>query len=75
MVQDLRQKAGFEPKDKIILITELPKNLKNIFDKNEKLIKEEVGAKKIEYKRSSKFKAEISTKLDEADIWIGAREV
>ncbi len=73
MMQELRQKADFEPKDKVIFITELPENLKKVLQKNEKLIKQEVGAKVVEYKKSPKFKAEIATKFDEADIWIGVR--
>ncbi|MBI2033580.1 MAG: class I tRNA ligase family protein [Candidatus Liptonbacteria bacterium] len=75
MAQDLRQKAGFKPKDAIVLMAELSGGLKSVFQKNEKLIKQEIGAKEVEYKKSEKFKAEIATKFDEVDIWMAVREV
>jgi len=70
MVQDLRQKAGLRPKDKIILMAELPEEIRRALSKKEKVLKAEVGAKKVEYKKSSKFNAETSTKLENQEIWL-----
>ena len=61
------------PKDKIILMVEAPEELNHILNKFEKLLKKEVGAKNIEYKHSEKFTAELKTKLENWEIWIGLR--
>lgn len=75
MVQDLRQDAGLEPKDRIVLMVEAPAELNYVFNKFEAVLKKEIGAKIIEYKHSEKFMAEIKTKLDEWDLWIGVRKI
>ena len=41
---------------------------------SEAKIKMEVGAKGIEYKKSEKFDAEIATKFDGAEAWLGLRK-
>ncbi len=73
MVQEFRQDAGLEPKDKIILLVEAPEELNYVLNKFEELLKKEVGAKIIDYKRSEKFVAELKTKFDGQDLWIGLR--
>lgn len=75
MVQDLRQKAGLVPNDKIVLMVELPGEIRRMIESNERLLKNEVGAKSIQYKKSAKFDAEIETKFDGADVWIGLRKI
>jgi len=70
LVQDLRQEARLQPKDKIILAAVLPPELNYLFEKNEKFIKTEINAEKIEYKRLNKFDVELETKLDEWLIWL-----
>lgn len=74
LVQDLRQDAGLEPKEGVILMVEPPAELNYVIQKNEKVLKREVNAKTIEYKRSAKFDAELETKLDEWPIWLGLRK-
>ena len=74
LIQELRQSAGFKPKDKIVLYLEAGE-MAGIFQKNESLLKTEVGAKAIEFKRAQKLNGEITTKLEENDLWIGARKV
>jgi len=75
MVAELRAKAGLEPKDAIALFVEAPEMFRGILSRNEKLLKKEVGAKLVEYKKSAKFNAEISTKLEDSDIWLAVRKV
>ena len=74
LVQGLRKDAGLEPKDKIILLADLSDELRHVINKNESFVKNRVGAKSIEYKRSTKFDVELETKLDEWPIWLGLRK-
>ncbi|MDO8536776.1 MAG: class I tRNA ligase family protein [bacterium] len=73
MVQGLRQEAKLKPQDKIVLMLELPEVIRTAISKNEKVLKAEVGAKEVEYKKSEKFDAETSTKFDGSDIWLALR--
>jgi isoleucyl-tRNA synthetase len=75
VIQDLRQKAGLKPNDEIILMAELPGEIRRVLFKKENVLKAEVGAKSVEYKKSSKFNAEISTKLENQEIWLAVREI
>ena len=75
MVQELRQKAGFEPKDKIALYFELPAKVRAAVEKSEHSLKSDVGAGLIEYKRTDKFDAEAEMKLEDNPLWIGIRKV
>ncbi len=74
-VQDLRQGAKLTPKDRIALFLALPKELQYAAFGKEKFFKSEVGAERMEYKRTDKFDAEIITKLENQDAWIGIRKV
>ncbi len=73
-VQDLRQKAGSEPKDRIRLMLELPEELAAMIRSRENSLKLETGAKEIVYKRDKKFAAEAETKLEDKSVWIGLRK-
>jgi isoleucyl-tRNA synthetase len=75
MVQELRQKAALEPKDWIVLMIDAPENVRAALQKNENLIKNDVGAQNIEYKRSDKFDAEEEAKIESGTIWIGLRKI
>jgi isoleucyl-tRNA synthetase len=75
MVQELRQKAGLSPKDKVALFLDLPQEAKNAIMKNENTLKSDVGAKLIQYGRTDKFTAEAATKLEEQEAWIGLRKI
>ena len=75
MVQGLRHDANYVPKDKIALMVEAPKELCGIWERNAVLLKKEVGAKSVEFKKSEKFDAELNSKLDGQPIWIGVRKV
>jgi len=74
MVQELRQKAGLAPKDKIIVMLQLSGDTKSAIENNEALFKTEVGAKSVEHKRSDKFAAEQATKVDGQEVWVGIRK-
>jgi len=74
-VQELRQKAGFQPKDKIVVSFVLHDAAKAAVQKNEAALKADVGARAIEYARTDQFIAEASTKLEEQEIWIGIRKI
>ncbi len=73
-VQELRQKAGLRPGDRIVVSLEAIEPLRGIVLRNEIIFKKEVGAKNIEYKKSEKFDAEIYTKLDGEDVCIAVRK-
>lgn len=70
MVQDLRQDAKLEPKDKVMLHLELPAELLHVVEKNKVLFKKEVNAKTIDYHRTEKFDVELKTNLEEWPVWI-----
>ncbi len=71
VIQGLRQDANLVPKDKIAIMADLGEQLKLVVQDHEELLKREVGAESIEYKKSDKFNAEISTDFDGNSIWIG----
>ena len=51
-----------------------PEELKIILEKNEKFLKNEINASDIELKQSTKFDAELNTKLNDWQIWLGTRK-
>lgn len=73
MVQDLRQDAGFSPKDTIVLHVDVPEELSFVLRKNEAFAKREVNAKVIEFKRVERFDAEITSKLGDFNVWLAVR--
>ena len=74
IVQDLRQDAGFSPKDMMVLHIEAPQQILYVLHKYETSAKRDVNAKVIEYKKVERFDAEIKTKLGDADIWLAVRK-
>jgi isoleucyl-tRNA synthetase len=74
MFQELRQKAGLEPKDRIVAIMELPVDAKNVIEGNEAAFKVDIGATAVEYGRSEKFIAEETTKLEGQEVWVAIRK-
>lgn len=75
IVQDLRQDAGCVPKDFILLAIEAEEPLKTILSSQILLIKKEVGAKTVEFKKIKKFDAEEDTEIDSQKIWVGIRKI
>ncbi|MBI2035915.1 MAG: class I tRNA ligase family protein [Candidatus Liptonbacteria bacterium] len=74
VVQELRQNAGLLPKDNIALFIEA-RSLMELFGKQEGVLKKEVGAKSVAFKKTDKFDAEIETKIDGSVVWIGIRKM
>jgi len=74
MFQELRQKAGLEPKDRIVAIMELPAGVKSAIENNEAVFKADIGAVGAEYARSDKFTAEETTKLEGQEVWVAIRK-
>ncbi|MBI3114720.1 MAG: class I tRNA ligase family protein, partial [Candidatus Harrisonbacteria bacterium] len=73
MVQDLRQAADYKPGEPAILSAELPEVLRRVVEEKLKEFKNETSLSAVELKRSEKFDAEISTKVEEEDVWLGIR--
>ena len=73
-VQDLRQAAGYKPGQKAKLMAELPTPLLEVMEKNQQQFKRETSLSVIEFKRGDKFDAEITTKLDEVEVWLGIKK-
>jgi len=74
MFQELRQKAGLEPKDRIVAMMELPKEAKSAISGNEASFKASVGAAAVEYGHGDKFIAEEATKLEGEEAWVAIRK-
>ncbi len=74
MVQELRQTADYKPGERAILLAELPAALKAVIEARLKDFKNETSLSEVEFKRSEKFDAEISTKVEEKEVWLGIRK-
>lgn len=74
MFQELRQKAGLEPKDRIVAMMQLPEKTMQVIDKNEASFITDIGAAAVEFGRSDKFIAEEITKLEGQDVWVAIRK-
>jgi isoleucyl-tRNA synthetase len=75
MFQELRQKAGLEPKNKIVALLDVTANAKNAVENNESAFKADIGATAVEYARSDKFIAEETIKLEGQEVWVAIRKV
>ncbi len=72
-VQGLRQDAGYKPGELMALFVDA-KSARPVLAKNEAILKKETGARAIEWKRTDKFNAELSTKFEGEDIWLAVRK-
>lgn len=75
LVQNLRREAGLEPRDKIYLDVQVGVGLREVIEQYLEEFKKEVNAGSVALKRSEKFDAEISTKIEGGEVWIGLRKV
>ncbi|MBI1839220.1 MAG: class I tRNA ligase family protein, partial [Candidatus Colwellbacteria bacterium] len=73
-VQELRRSAGLMTKNRICLFVETGPIAKGALEGNLKLFMKEVGAKSVEFKKASKFDAEVETKIDSAPVWLGIKK-
>jgi isoleucyl-tRNA synthetase len=74
LIQDLRKKAGYLPKDQIYLWLEVPEEIEFVVNKYFNDFKEKVGVRKIEFQRSEKSDASEETKIDNRTIWLGIKK-
>jgi len=74
LIQDLRQEAGLQPKDKITLFLEAPADLRKVVSVS-KDFKLTVGAGRLAFKRAGKFAVEVSAKIGGEAVWIGLMRV
>jgi len=75
LVQGLRQKAGYQPKDKICLFIEMHDDLQKIINQNLKEFKSEIGAGNIKFEKVENPDAEEETKIDNQKIWVGIKKI
>ena len=75
MVQELRQKAGLQPKDRITVFVALSEEPVKALRAEEKTFMADIGAKSVAYARSEKFDAEESGKWEGQEIWIGIKKI
>jgi isoleucyl-tRNA synthetase len=75
MVQELRQKAGLQPKDRIEAMLDIPTEFKNAVMANEDEFKTMTGTTTAYYARSDKFIAEEEVKLEGEAAWAGIRKI
>ncbi|MDO8584684.1 MAG: class I tRNA ligase family protein [bacterium] len=74
MVQELRQTADYKPGERAILSVMFPPALKAVIEARLKDFKNETSLSEVEFKKSEKFDAEISTKVEENEVWLGIRK-
>ena len=75
MAQELRQKAGLQPKDRIMVFLALPEGAAGALRAGEKAFMADIGAKSVAYARSEKFDAEESGTWEGQAIWMGIKKV
>ncbi len=75
LVQDLRKKANLKPKDKIALFIDLAGPSLVALNKYVKHFSGEVSASTVEFKRTDKFDAEWSGRVDSSPVWIALKKV
>ncbi|MDP1689087.1 MAG: class I tRNA ligase family protein [bacterium] len=73
LVQELRQKAEMQPKDKVELYIDTPE-FAEILERSETELKKQVGAAKINFKRAEKLNIEIETKIEDHNLWVGLKK-
>lgn len=74
VVQDLRQEAGYVPKDEISLWIDTHHDLGMIVTHHESFLKKELGAKHIALGSVDGCDGSIETKVDTYKVWIGVKK-
>ncbi|MBI2010899.1 MAG: class I tRNA ligase family protein [Candidatus Colwellbacteria bacterium] len=75
LIQNLRREAKLKPKDEIMLFLSLPPRLAAAANARLDQVRKEVGARAIEFRRSDKFDAEFSTKIEAESVWLGLKKI
>lgn len=74
LVQGLRQKAGYKPRDTIALSIDTTGDLRRILLGHAERIKQETSAKTVHFARTEKFDAEEATIIDTHTLWVGVKK-
>jgi isoleucyl-tRNA synthetase len=74
-IQGLRAAAKFQMSDEIVLMFQAPDVLSDLIQRNAIQIKRAVTARTIETKKGEKFDADLTTKVDEWEVWVAVRRV
>lgn len=74
LIQDLRQEAGFAPKDRIALYLKTERNLETLLKSNAVFIRKEVNAVSLEFKKAFKYDAEINTKFENVPFYAAVKK-
>ncbi len=74
-IQELRQAADLNPKDRIALMLELAPDIRAVAERYEMSLTTDVGAGGIQYQRSEKCDAQSDTKIADTQAWIGIRKI
>jgi isoleucyl-tRNA synthetase len=74
-IQELRQEAGYVPKDAIGVWIDSNSELQAIVQARQEGLCRDIGAKKIEFSRTDKFDAELDSKVDTYKVWLAIRKI
>lgn len=74
-IQGLRASAKYQMSDEVVLMFSASDELSNLIQRNAITIKRAVTARTIEPKKSEKFDAEVTGKIDEWETWFAVRKV
>ncbi|MFA6494842.1 MAG: class I tRNA ligase family protein [Candidatus Paceibacterota bacterium] len=75
MIQELRQQAGYVPRDVIAVMLEVEPEVRVVLESRVAEWKKDVNAKMVGFTRGRKFDAESETKLDGYKAWAGIRKI
>lgn len=73
-VQDLRKKAGLQPKDKIVLFVEAPEEIKSVLKASMNDFQKSVGADSLEFKKQDSVDLSEELKINSEKIWLGIKK-
>ncbi len=74
-IQGLRASAGYLMGDDIVLVVAGTQELSDLVQRHSVTIKKSVNAKLIELAKNEKVDAQIDTKIEDAQVWIGVRRL
>ncbi len=74
-IQGLRASAKYQMSDEIVFMFQAPDMLSDLIQRNAIQIKRAVTARVLEPKKGEKFEADLTTKVDEWEVWFAVRKV
>ncbi|MEK9186071.1 MAG: class I tRNA ligase family protein, partial [Patescibacteria group bacterium] len=73
-IQGLRHDAKYTPANEILFYLEAPKELIEIVEAGAAQFKKDIKAKTIIFKKAQKFDAELKTKIENWEVWVGVKK-